>query len=155
MSNIFKLIKVTPTKSTAALNLIKELDHDLLQRYPSDSVHTLDLSKLNGGNGVFLVGYLAGQPMACGAVTKLSPETGEIKRVYVKPAVRGRGFSKRIMQQLEAESRRMGLRRLRLETGARQPESLGLYRSLGYYDIPKFGEYINDPHSLCMEKMLA
>ena len=151
----FKLIKVIPTESHDALTLIQELDHDLLQRYPGDSVHTLDLSKISADNGVFLVGYLAGQPVACGAVTTLSLDMGEIKRVYVRPAFRGQGLSKLVMQRLEEESRRLGLRRLRLETGARQPESLGLYRSLGFYDIPKFGEYVDDPHSLCMEKILA
>ncbi|MDJ0714271.1 MAG: hypothetical protein QNJ54_08610 [Prochloraceae cyanobacterium] len=44
---------------------------------------------------------------------------------------------------------------MKLETGDRQPEALGLYASLGYKQIPNFGEYIGDPHSICMEKKLC
>ena len=48
----------------------------------------------------------------------------------------------------------MGFKVLRLETGKRQSEALDLYRKVGYYDILKYGEYIDNPHSVCMEKNL-
>jgi putative acetyltransferase len=57
--------------------------------------------------------------------------------------------------RLEKEAVTMGFKRLRLETGGEQPEALGLYRKFGYYDIPKFGEYVDDPRSICMEKRLT
>jgi putative acetyltransferase len=49
----------------------------------------------------------------------------------------------------------MGFQVLRLETAARQPAALGLYRQSGYYDIPKFAQHIDNPRSICMEKRLA
>ncbi len=49
----------------------------------------------------------------------------------------------------------IGLLKLKLETGDRQPEALGLYASLGYKQIPNFGEYVGNPHSICMEKKLC
>ena len=42
-----------------------------------------------------------------------------------------------------------------VETGDKQPEAIAMYQKLGYYDIAKYGEYINDPNSICMEKRLT
>ncbi len=150
----FSIIRVDPLQNQDALNLIQELDAELLQRYPADNVHTLDLQETNPQNSVFLIGYLKEQAVACGAISQLSDGIAEIKRVYVKPQMRGQGLSKLLISRLEQEARQMGFTTLRLETGTRQPESLGLYRKAGYVDIPKFGQYINDPFSICMEKKL-
>lgn len=151
----FTLTAVNPQHSPDALAMIRELDAYLLQLYPSENVYILDLSKLTAENGLFLVGYLAGKPVACGAIVKLADSIGEIKRVYVRPETRGQGLSKQVMARLEAEARNMGLHTLRLETGDGQPEALGLYHRLGYRRIPNFGEYIGDPLSVCMEKTLT
>ena len=45
-----------------------------------------------------------------------------------------------------------GFSKVRLETGQRQPEAIGLYESSGYAIIPAFGEYVGDPFSVCFEK---
>lgn len=150
----FFIKKVAPLQNQDALNLIQALDAELLQRYPANNVHTLDLQKTNSHNSVFLVGYIEEQAVACGAISQLSDGIAEIKRVYVKPQARGQGLSKLLLKRLEQEALQMGFTTLRLETGTRQPESLGLYRNAGYIDIPKFGEYVNDPFSICMEKKL-
>ncbi len=42
----------------------------------------------------------------------------------------------------------------RLETGIAQPEALGLYRAMGYYERAPFGAYLTDPLSVFMEKRL-
>jgi hypothetical protein len=55
---------------------------------------------------------------------------------------------------LESAAIELGYARLRLETGDRQPESIGLYESSDYYPIPRYGEYSADPHSRCFEKIL-
>jgi GNAT superfamily N-acetyltransferase len=150
----FSIIKVAPQEHQDALTLIQELDTELLQKYPENSVHTLDLQKATPQNSVFLVGYKKEQAVACGAIYQLSDQTAEIKRVFVRPQARGQGLSKLLLNQLEQEAAKMGFKTLRLETGTRQPESIGLYRKAGYFNIPKFGEYIDDPFSICMEKKL-
>ena len=150
----FSIIKVVPVTHQDALSLIKELDTELLQRYPGNSVHTLDLQNTNSQNSVFLVGYLKEQAVACGAIYRLSDQIAEIKRVYVRPQARGMGLSKLLLKQLEQEAVQMGFTVLRLETGTRQPESQGLYRKTGYTNIPKFGKYVDDLFSICMEKKL-
>jgi putative acetyltransferase len=94
--------------------------------------------------------------VACGAVKLLDDDGryGEIKRLYVLPAQRGKGLARMIMATLEDALRREGYPLARLETGVAQPEALGLYRALGYVERTPFGAYRPDPLSVFMEKRL-
>ncbi len=148
------IVSVDPTQNAEAQQLIRQLDHELRLRYPGNTGHPLDLSQITAPNGLFLVGYLNGQPVACGAVRQIEPQVGELKRVFVAAPARRLGVAKLMINRLEQESLRFGFKILRLETGRRQPEALNLYRRLGYVDIPQFGEYHDDPYSVCMEKIL-
>lgn len=96
-----------------------------------------------------------GTAVACGALRRLGPDTSEVKRMYVRPAFRGRGLARRILAELEETARRRAAARIRLETGMRQPEAIALYRSAGYVEIALFGEYVGDPTSVCFEKRLT
>ena len=78
----------------------------------------------------------------------------EIKRVFVLPEFRGRGISRAIMDWLETELKRRGIALVRLETGVKQPEALGLYARLGYIERGPFGNYRPDPLSVFMEKRI-
>ena len=55
---------------------------------------------------------------------------------------------------LESEVKKQGYSIIKLETGPNQPESLQLYKKFGFYEIEKFGEYINSKYSICFEKKL-
>lgn len=79
---------------------------------------------------------------------------GELKRMYVRPAFRGRGLSRRALASLEQIATERGMRRLILETGVRQPEAIGLYRSAGYRRIPAYGPYVGEPTSVCYARWL-
>ena len=85
-----------------------------------------------------------GTPLGCGALRPLGPGEAEIKRMYVVPAARGRGVSRLVLTGLEAEALARGWTTLRLETGTRQPEAIGLYTSVGYEPVPAFGHYVHD-----------
>lgn len=74
--------------------------------------------------------------------------------MYVRPDKRGKGISRRILLTLEALARDYDYTMLRLETGLRQPQAMGLYESEGYHCIPCFGDYALDPLSVCYEKVL-
>jgi GNAT superfamily N-acetyltransferase len=142
--------------SAAASALIAELNAELTRIYPEDGVchFRLDAEEVEAGRGAFLVARFGGEAAGCGAVRRIDAETGEIKRMYVGPAFRGRRIGARLLAALEAEARRLRLSRVVLETGTRQPEALGLYGRTGYAVIPAFGEYGRSPLSICMEKRL-
>ena len=78
----------------------------------------------------------------------------ELKRMYVVPAARRKGFARRLLEELETVARELDVRVLRLETGIHQPESVALYEGAGYRPIAPYGEYIGNTYSLCYEKLL-
>jgi putative acetyltransferase len=143
--------------SDAAAALISALNAELSGQYPEPgSTHfRLDHDEVGQGLGAFFVARLDGEPVGCGAVRRLDDETAEIKRMYVVPAMRGKGIAHRLLATLEAEARRLGVKRLVLETGDRLPAAMALYTRAGFVRIPPFGEYIGSPLSVCMARTLG
>jgi GNAT superfamily N-acetyltransferase len=105
--------------------------------------------------GLFLVGRLGGEPVACGGWRLVEPGLAEVKRMYVVETYRGRGLSRHLLTAIETSAARAGVRRLRLETGHRQPEAIRLYETSGWSPIEKFGIYRDEPGSSCYGKELA
>jgi len=142
--------------SHAACDLIEALNAELGAQYPeSGATHfRLDAEEVSADRGAFLIGYLQGVAVACGAIRLIDEGVGEIKRMYVMPAARGRGFARSILAALEHSARQLGVRRLLLETGPRQLQALALYRSAGFLGVARFGEYAHSQLSLCMAKDL-
>ncbi|MFB9359351.1 GNAT family N-acetyltransferase [Actinoplanes nipponensis] len=106
-------------------------------------------------DAAYLVVVLHGRAVACGAWQPLEPGVAELKRMYVRPAFRGRGIARQLIVALEEEALADGRPVLRLETGTYLPAAIGLYRSAGYHPIPVFGEYLGNPYSVCFEKSLV
>ncbi len=67
-----------------------------------------------------------------GAFMREDDATVEVKRVWTDSGHRRQGLARRVMTELEAEAARRGIRTIVLTTGARQPEAVALYISLGY-----------------------
>ena len=134
--------------------LIAELDAYLYSVYPAESVYALDIASLCAPNVSFAVlRDAAGVPAGCGAIV-MQPAYGEIKRVYVRPQMRGQGLARRLMEALEAKALENGCRTFMLETGPAQAEALVFYERLGYRRRGAFGDYPDDPFSVFMEKRL-
>ena len=135
--------------------LIAELDAYQDTLYPPQSRHYLDLRSLEQPNVLFAVARDdAGRAIGCGAVV-LYPEFGELKRLYVSPRGRGRGVAKKLLALLESRAIDAGCKLLKLETGPYQHEALALYASAGYERRGPFGDYMNDPLSVFMQKQLS
>jgi GNAT superfamily N-acetyltransferase len=119
--------------------LRREFVGELARRYPeqdfsADAV-TDELPELDAPGAVWLVVYDGDEPVGCGGLRGLDEHTGEIKWVYLRPSARGRGAGRALLAELEEAARGLGYTRVRLSTGDRQPEALGLYRSAGYLAI--------------------
>jgi GNAT superfamily N-acetyltransferase len=87
--------------------------------------------------GLFLALW-DGAPAGCVALHPLDAATGEVKRMFVLPELRGRGVARALMERLLAEARRLGFRRLRLGTLDEMTAAQQLYRSLGFREIPGY-----------------
>ena len=142
--------------SPTAQALIAALNAELLSRYPrgDDSYFRLDPEEVGAGRGAFLVAHADGAPVGCGAVRVIGDGMAEIKRMYVTPEWRQRGVARRVLDALETEARALGVTRLLLETGTRQPEAIALYTKAGYVERDGFGDYPPSPLNVFMEKRL-
>jgi putative acetyltransferase len=151
------VIRQETLDSPTVQSLIRALNDELDERYPEEGANhfRLDPEELGPGRGVFLVAYGEGEAVGCGAVRLNESGVAEIKRMYVRPEWRGRGVAGAVLGQLEQHARTLGVTRLVLETGERQPESLAVYRRAGFVEIPRFGEYLDSPLSICMGKDLG
>ncbi len=147
-------LRAEPPSSPDARTLIAALDEDLARTYPRDVIFGLHEDDHDEARMVFLVGRAAGRPVACGALRSLDAATGEVKRMYVVPDLRGCGYSRQLLSAIEAIAISRRHRVLRLETGKSSPVALALYRSSGFREIPPWGEYAGNVYSLCFEKVL-
>jgi GNAT superfamily N-acetyltransferase len=103
---------------------------------------------------VMVLVHVDDEPVACGAVRDLGDGVGELKRMFVTPAARGRGLSRQVVAELERLALERGFHRLVLETGVLQVAAIGLYLAAGYRSIPNFGEYAAETASRCFAKDL-
>ena len=146
--------------SEAARQLIAELDAYLGPLYPAESQHGYSIEKLIEQQVEFFVLFDDGQPAGCAGVQFFDADGpdapyGELKRMYVRDAFRGRGFGKLLLDHIEGVVVSNGVSMVRLETGIYQPEAVRLYEKGGYHQIPPFRDYPpDDPLSLCYEKRL-
>jgi GNAT superfamily N-acetyltransferase len=147
-----------PLSGPAAQMLIAALNAELAGMYSEHGANhfAIDSEEVAPGRGAFLVAYQGTTPVGCGAVRLLDAATGELKRMYAAPAVRGQGVGRALVDALQAEARRLGAKRLVLETGIRQHAALALYHRCGFRPIPLYGEYLTTPTtSVCLGKELG
>jgi putative acetyltransferase len=148
-------IAVEDPRQPELLALLADGDAHYAALYPAESNHLLDAAVLAAADVTFLVARVSHRAAGFGALLRHGVAFGEIKRMYVAPAMRGRKLGRLLLNALEERARCDGLPCLRLETDTKQPEAIGLYRSAGYSEIPPFGDYKPDPLSIFMEKRLA
>jgi putative acetyltransferase len=131
--------------------LIGELDAYQERLYPAESNHLVPIDALRAPNVVFLMAWLGPQAVGCAALLDQDGVYGEIKRMYVRPGLRGLGIGAALLRELVSQARGRRLVGLRLETGIHQPEALALYERAGFARRGPFGDYREDPLSLFME----
>jgi putative acetyltransferase len=146
-------LEVTQPNRPEAVALIRELDDHLKALYPIESTHLLDIETLMQPNIRFILAFVGDEAVGCGAV-RLHDDYAEVKRMYVRDSVRGSGVGYHLLSKVEAVARAEGFMTLRLETGVHQGAALKLYERAGFRRRPPFGEYTDDPLSLCYEKIL-
>jgi putative acetyltransferase len=147
----------------AAAELFALSDAYAAALYPAESNHMVDAGLLAQPNVIFCVARQHGAALGCGASVLYGGSNGdnhaktpyaEIKRMYVHEDARGLGLGARILEYLEQQTAARGVRTLRLETGVISHAARRLYEKCGYYQIPPFGDYWDDPLSVFYEKIL-
>jgi putative acetyltransferase len=149
-------IRIERADQPDAIALVDELDAYQKPLYPAESHHGIDIGALLQPNVIFAIARTPdGEAVGCGAFVIEGGGWGELKRMFVSPAWRGRGVAQALLAFLEGEAMHRGVEVLRLETGNLQPDALRFYGHAGYARRGPFGDYDDDPHSIFMEKRLA
>ena len=120
--------------------LIGELDEELSRDYPPEQQHGLTLDQVFQSHILFFVARLDGDPVGCGGVA-FDDGWAELKRMYVRPAARGRDVATTILRRLENEARARKIDRLVLETGDIRHAALRFYEREGFTRCSAFGAY--------------
>ena len=95
-------------------------------------------AELGPPGGGFWVGYVDDAAICCGGLKRLPDGSCEIKKMYVVPALRGRGVARRLLGFLEDTARGLGYTVARLDSGSRQPDAIHIYVSSGYTETENF-----------------
>jgi putative acetyltransferase len=133
-------IELAPAATAEIVSLLGELDAALSGPYSPDQRHALSIEQLFQPTVRFFVARVEGAAVACGGVAFLDGYA-EVKRMYTRPIVRGRGVGKALLARIEAEARAGGAGLLRIETGMYQEEALRFYEAAGFQRRGAFGPY--------------
>lgn len=88
--------------------------------------------------GCILLAKDSGNIIGCVALRDFQDSICEMKRLYVIPAYRGRGIGRLLAQEVIAEARKAGYKKMRLDTIASMAAAKALYTSLGFYRIEAY-----------------
>jgi putative acetyltransferase len=97
-----------------------------------------ELSRLLGSRGRLLVARLGDDPVGVGTLKPVDGTTGEIKRMYVRPAAQGLGVGRALLTRLLQEAEAEGYATVRLESLRFMTTAQAMYRATGFVDTALF-----------------
>ena len=131
----------TPREWDEAQRLVREyaasLNVDLaFQNFDHELQHFT--TEYAAPSGAFILAEDAGQYVACIGLRQFSEGIGEIKRLYVAPAARGRGLGRLLVERIIADARGIGYGSLLLDTLPFMKQAQALYLSMGFKPTPAY-----------------
>ena len=110
--------------------LTSEHDYDdMSKKFPGEHVPP---------HGRILLAMHSDSVAGCIALGKMSDGVCEMRTLYVRPAYRGRGVAKQLVDALIDEARAIGYTYMRLDTLGFMQNAHQIYRSVGFYDIAPY-----------------
>ena len=149
--------RIVSPRCPDATRLLAQLTEEIRRMYADrgdDGSGGFDVEDVEQPASAFVIAYVDDEAVGCGAMRPCDEESGEVKRMFVRPEYRGRRIAAAILTALEQEAVRAGYRAMRLETGDRQPDAVRVYQRAGYRRTPPYGVYVNWIGSLCFRKVL-
>jgi putative acetyltransferase len=122
---------------------IRALVESVLREYglPFDAADTdADLADVQAsyedrGGVLYVVEAPAREIVGCGGLFPVSAGSVELRKMYLLPTARGRGLGKELLNRLLADARRLGYKRVMLETNSVLKEAIALYRRFGFVPV--------------------
>jgi len=150
------LIRVDDLRGPQVQQLLQQHLHDMTRYSPPESIHALDLDELRRPEVTFWTAWHADELLGCGALKELEPRHGEVKSMRTAHAHLRKGVARKMLTHIIAVARRRGYARLSLETGANAAftPARALYTSFGFTYCEPFAQYVPDPYSVFMTRVL-
>jgi putative acetyltransferase len=131
MSQVGLSIEARDPLSEEALFLLHEAALEARELYQDlvDPATPMPTNQPLRDGDTYLIAFLDGNPVGCGALRKLGDRTAEVRQMYLLRRARRAGTGRAILIQLENEASRLGYEMLLLETGNRQQPAMALYEA--------------------------
>ncbi len=120
-----------------ARELVAAMEAWITEHFGPPSV-AVTVDEMAPPQGVFVTVREDGRVVAGGGIRRLEDGVAEVKRMYVVPEGRGRGHSRRVLDELERAAVDLGYRALRLDTADWMTTAISLYLSAGFQTIEDY-----------------
>ncbi len=147
-------IKVDDLTDPRIQGLLNEHLQNMMAISPLESVHALDLNKLQRPEITFWAAWEDDELLGCGAIKELDASHAEVKSMRTAAAHRRKGVASQILAHMLDEAKGRGYRRVSLETGSMDEfePARRLYKIFGFEYCGPFADYREDPNSVFMTK---
>lgn len=143
----------TNSENSDFRKLIAELDNELNIRN-GDTQFQYDIYNKIPFIETVVIAYSGGKAVGCCCFKEFDSETVEVKRMYLNANFRSKGIANKMLTEVESWAAEKGFSIAILETGYKMPEAIHLYKKMGYIQISNYGQYADNPESICMSKQL-
>ena len=109
-----------------------------VQEYVESDIESL--ASYRPREGIFYLLLDGEEFVGMGAIRRLNKDVGEIKRMYIRPEFRGKGFGKALLQQLLAKGKEFGFSAVYLDTPLFSKAARHIYRSAGFVEREQYPE---------------
>jgi GNAT superfamily N-acetyltransferase len=161
MGNLTPRLERVRFTDPATQALVAEVQAEYAVLYGEPDTTPLEQGVFDPPSGAFFLLFEGDVPVAMGGWRMRSDvhpwglsRAAEVKRMYVAPPARRRGYARAVLAHLEETAREAGAEVMVLETGAPQEPAIAMYVAAGYVPVSKFGHYAWSPAQRCFGKRL-
>lgn len=79
-------------------------------------------------------------PVGCAGIRKFEPGICELKRMYLRETIRGKGAGKELLKRAIEAAGNLGYEKMRLDTLPTMAAAVNVYLKAGFYEIPQYRE---------------
>ncbi len=150
-------IRVDDLQGSAIQALLQAHLDAMYEHSPPESVHALDLAALRHPSITFWTAWEGNDLLGCGALKQHDAAHAELKSMRTADAHLRKGVAQALLRHILSTAHARGVQRISLETGTGPAFEAAqkLYTSEGFVECEPFANYVPDPYSLFMTKVLA
>ncbi|MCI8465770.1 MAG: GNAT family N-acetyltransferase [Lachnospiraceae bacterium] len=113
-------------------------DYLAIQRYDEELEHLEE--KYGRPEGRLYLAYGDGALAGCIGLRKIDARNCEMKRLYVRPAFRGKGIGNQLVQRILSDAKEIGYTHMLLDTLPFLEHAVHIYKKLGFYEIEAYND---------------